>query len=71
VLCTSLLGAAAAGSLFSAKLATDFFGHFGSPLMERYSAMTMCVIFLAGLLVLPFAPETMGQPLPEEDETRS
>jgi hypothetical protein len=33
--------------------------------MERYSAMTMCAIFLVGLTVLPFAPETKGQPLPE------
>lgn len=57
--------AAAAGSLFSAKLATDVYGHFGSPLMERYSAMTMCAIFLVGLLTLPFAPETKDQPLPE------
>jgi MFS family permease len=57
--------AAAAGSLFSAKLATDAYGHFGSPLMERYSAMTMCAIFLIGLATLPFAPETKGQSLPE------
>jgi hypothetical protein len=57
--------AAAAGSLFSAKLATDIYGQFGSPLMERYSAMTMCMIFLVGLAVLPFAPETKDQPLPE------
>jgi len=26
----------------------------------------MCVIFLAGVAILPFAPETKGQPLPEE-----
>ncbi len=57
--------AAAAGSLFSAKLATGVFGDHGSPLMERYSAMTMCVIFIAGLAILPFAPETKGKPLPE------
>lgn len=31
----------------------------------RYSGMTMCAIFLLGLVVLPFAPETKGQPLPE------
>jgi MFS family permease len=57
--------AAAGGSLFSATLATDFYGRYGSPLMERYSAMTMCAIFLIGLATLPFAPETKGQPLPE------
>ena len=58
--------AAAAGSLFSAKLATQVYGQYGSPLMERYSAMTMCAIFLMGLIILPFAPETKGKPLPED-----
>jgi MFS family permease len=57
--------AAAAGSMFSATLATEVYGHHGSPLMERYSAITMCAIFLAGLAILPFAPETKDQPLPE------
>jgi MFS family permease len=31
----------------------------------RYAGITMCAIFVLGLLVLPFAPETKGQPLPE------
>lgn len=31
----------------------------------RYAGVTMCAIFLLGLVVLPFAPETRGQPLPE------
>ncbi|HJQ80387.1 MAG TPA: MFS transporter [Lacipirellulaceae bacterium] len=31
----------------------------------RYAGLTMCAIFLLGLLVLPFAPETKGRPLPE------
>jgi MFS family permease len=31
----------------------------------RYAGLTMCGIFLLGLLVLPFAPETKGRPLPE------
>ncbi len=57
--------AAAAGSLFSAQLATGLYGDFGSPLKERYAAMTMCAVFLAGLAILPFAPETKDQPLPE------
>jgi hypothetical protein len=51
--------------LFSARLATEVYGKYGSPLMERYSAITMCVIFLAGLAILPFAPETKDKPLPE------
>jgi hypothetical protein len=57
--------AAAGGSLVSAKLATGVYGHFGSPLKERYSAITMCAIFLIGLATLPFAPETKNHPLPE------
>ncbi|HEY2841900.1 MAG TPA: MFS transporter, partial [Pirellulales bacterium] len=31
----------------------------------RYAGMTMCVVFLIGLFVLPFLPETKGKPLPE------
>jgi MFS family permease len=33
----------------------------------RYAGMTMCGVFLIGLVALPFAPETMGQPLPESE----
>lgn len=33
----------------------------------RYAGVTMCAIFVFGLLVLPFAPETKGKPLPEAD----
>ena len=59
--------AAAGGSFFSAALSQNVFGHLKSPLPLRYSAMSMCVIFLIGLVTLWFAPETKGQPLPEED----
>lgn len=31
----------------------------------RYAGVTMCVVFLVGLCVLPFLPETRGKPLPE------
>jgi MFS family permease len=31
----------------------------------RTAGLTMCGIFVIGLLVLPFAPETRGKPLPE------
>lgn len=61
--------AAAAGSFFSAKLTVDVFGAYKDidpSLPLRYAAMTMCCIFLVALVTLPFAPETMGQPLPEE-----
>jgi hypothetical protein len=30
------------------------------------AASMMCVIFLLGIVVLPFLPETKGQPLPED-----
>jgi MFS family permease len=36
-----------------------------SPEPLRGAGVTMCSIFLVGLLVLPFLPETKGQPLPE------
>ena len=59
--------AAAAGSFYSSELSKFFSakGH-AAPLPLRYSAITMCVIFLVGLVTLAFAPETRGQPLPEE-----
>ena len=31
----------------------------------RYAGITMCVVFLLGMAVLPFAPETKGKSLPE------
>ena len=31
----------------------------------RYAGVTMCAVYLIGLLALPFAPETKGKPLPE------
>lgn len=37
----------------------------GYPEPMRYAGVTMCAVFLLGLIVLPFAPETKGQPLPE------
>ena len=32
----------------------------------RYASVTMIFIYLAGLVVLLFAPETKGKPLPED-----
>jgi MFS family permease len=59
--------AAAAGSFFSSVLTVNVFGSYASPLPYRYSAITMCSIFVIGIVVaLFFAPETKGQPLPEE-----
>ena len=31
----------------------------------RYAGVSMCSVFLLGLVILPFAPETKGKPLPE------
>ena len=59
--------AAAGGSFFSAVLTTKVYGGFEAPLPLRYSAITMCVIFIFGILILPFAPETKGKPLPSEE----
>ena len=33
----------------------------------RYAGVSMCAVFLLGLLVIPFAPETKDQPLPEDE----
>lgn len=60
--------AAAGGSFFSAVLTQQVFAGYDAPLPYRYSAMAMCAIFLIGLIVLPFAPETKGKPLPEDTD---
>lgn len=56
---------AAVGPYALGKLSTVAFGHLEEPLPWRYAGVTMCSIFLLGLIVLPFLPETKGQPLPE------
>jgi hypothetical protein len=38
---------------------------YPAPLPLRYAGVSMCGIFLLGLVVIPFAPETRGKPLPE------
>lgn len=54
---------AAIGPAILALLTSRVFAHTEEPL--RYAGLTMCSIFLIGLLVLPLAPETKGKPLPE------
>jgi MFS family permease len=58
--------AAAGGSFFSSVLTKQVFVGHPLPMPYRYSAMAMCAIYLIGLAALAFAPETKGQPLPEE-----
>jgi len=54
--------AAAAGPLTLGVLTSKV---FHGPDAMRYAGVTMCAVFLVGLIALPFAPETKGQPLPE------
>ena len=54
---------AALGPLTIGLLSSEVFKNYPEPM--RYAGATMCVIFLVGLLALPFAPETKDQPLPE------
>jgi MFS family permease len=54
---------AATGPALLGLLTNRVFADYPEPM--RYAGVTMCSIFLLGLLVLPFAPETKGQPLPE------
>jgi MFS family permease len=59
------------GARFVAAVGPTALGHLTSHVFRgytepmRYAGVTMCAIFLVGLAVLPFAPETRGQPLPE------
>jgi MFS family permease len=56
---------ASVGPLTLGLLADRVYGDLGSVTSWRYAGVTMCSVFLVGLLALPFAPETKGQPLPE------
>jgi MFS family permease len=54
---------AAAGPTLLGLLTSRVYAGYPEPM--RYAGVTMCAAFLIGLLALPFAPETKGQPLPE------
>jgi MFS family permease len=54
---------AASGPSVLGLLTGDVFA--GKPEPMRYAGVAMCSVFLIGLVVLPFAPETRDQPLPE------
>jgi MFS family permease len=55
---------AAMGPLTLGLLTSRVYAGYAEPM--RYAGVTMCLVFLIGLAALPFAPETHGQPLPEE-----
>ncbi len=57
---------AAAGLPALGYLKTEVFKDQPEPI--RNAGVTMCAVFLFGLLVLPFSPETRGRPLPEDEE---
>ncbi|MHC5540382.1 MFS transporter, partial [Singulisphaera rosea] len=54
---------AAPGPLVLGLLTSRVFSGYDEPM--RYAGLTMCSVFLIGLLAVPFAPETRGKPLPE------
>jgi MFS family permease len=54
---------AAAGPSVKGLLSNVVFA--GKSEAVRYAGITMCSVFLIGLLALPFAPETKGKSLPE------
>lgn len=54
---------AAIGPLTLGLLTSRVYAGYPEPM--RYAGVTMCLAFLIGLVALPFAPETRGQPLPE------
>jgi MFS family permease len=54
---------AAAGPSIKGLLTSQVFKGFPEPM--RYAGLTMCSVFLVGLLAVPFATETKGKPLPD------
>ena len=56
---------AAVGPSLLVWLKTDVYSSHPEPM--RPAALTMCAVFVLGMLVLPFLPETKGQPLPEAE----
>lgn len=59
---------AASGPLMLGYLTTSVFAYAkseGESMPFRYAGLAMCSIFILGLAVLPFLPETKGKPLPE------
>ena len=53
------------GPMALGLLTSKVYAGYADPMPARLAGVTMCSIFLVGLLALPFAPETKGKPLPE------
>ncbi len=58
---------AALGPLLFGVLTSKVFTgeNYPDPEPYRYAGVTMCSIFIVGIVTLAFAPETKGRPLPE------
>lgn len=56
---------AATGPAALGLMTAKVYSGYEAPDPWRYSAVTMCAVFLIGLIALPFAPETHNKPLPE------
>lgn len=56
---------AAVGPFALGLLTSQVFAGYEQPYPLRYAGVTMCSVFLLGLIVLPFLPETKDKPLPE------
>jgi MFS family permease len=54
---------AASGPFVLGQLSSTVFSGSTEPM--RPAGLLMCLVFLLGLAVLPFLPETKGRPLPE------
>ncbi len=54
---------AALGPTALGLLTREVYKDYNEPM--RYAGITMCAVFLIGMAVLPFLPETRGKPLPE------
>ncbi len=57
--------AAAGGPFVLGLLTSQVYAAYPAPDPLRYAGVTMCGIYVLGLLALPFLPETKGKPLPE------
>lgn len=56
---------AASGPAALGLLTSQVYAGHSDPWPLRYAGITMCSVFLIGLVVLPFLPETKDKPLPE------